>query len=69
MDIHQKDSADCGVREEGCRAMAKREGHLEGIYCILVVTQVDTTNRSGRLPLPEGVVYKVYCDEKYKIRL
>ena len=37
--IHNK-SVNCGVREEGCRAMAKRHGHLERIDCILVVTQV-----------------------------
>ena len=43
MGIHQNISEGCGVREEGCRAMAKRQGRLELITCILVVTQVDTT--------------------------
>ena len=40
MGIHHNMSGNCGVREEGCRAMAKRKGHLEYISCILVVTQV-----------------------------
>ena len=34
---------DCGIREEGCRAMAKRKERLERISCILLVTQVITT--------------------------
>ena len=44
MGINQNISVDCGVREEGCRAMAKWKGHLECISCILVVTQVGKTN-------------------------
>ena len=43
MGIHHNISEDCGVREEGCRAMAKRKGYLEWIDCISVVTQVIAT--------------------------
>ena len=43
MGIHQNISGDCGMREEGCRAMAKQKGRLELITCILIVTQVGTT--------------------------
>ena len=38
MGINQNISEDCGVREEGCRAMAKQKRHLEVISCILVIT-------------------------------
>ena len=37
MGINQNISEGCGVREEGCREMAKRQGHLGWISCILVV--------------------------------
>ena len=43
MGINHNISDDCGVREEGCRAMAKHKEHLKWISCILVVTQIDTT--------------------------
>ena len=43
MRINQHFSGDCGVREEGCREMAKRKERLQSIFCILVVTQVRTT--------------------------
>ena len=43
MSIIQNISDSCGVREEGCRAMAKRLGYLEWINCRLVVTQVMAT--------------------------
>ena len=43
MSINQNISEDCGVKEEGCRAMVKRKERLEMIGCILVVTQVGTT--------------------------
>ena len=48
--IYQNISEDCGVREEGCRAMAKWKGHLEWIRCILVVTQVLTTKSECSAP-------------------
>ena len=48
--IHQNISGNCGVREEGCRAMAKRKEHLEGIDCILVVTQVESTKSEWPAP-------------------
>ena len=50
MSIIQNISDRCGVSEEGCRAMAKQKGHLEGIYCILVVTQVRTTKSEWPAP-------------------
>ena len=43
MGINQNNSEDCGVREEGCRAMAKWQRHLERISCIFIVTKVMTT--------------------------
>ena len=52
MRINQNISDSCGVREEGCRAMAKRKGRLDRIDCFLVVTQVNTTK--SEWPLPEG---------------
>ena len=39
----QNISVGCGIREEGCRAMAKWQRHLEWISCTLVVTQVGAT--------------------------
>ena len=50
MGINQNNSGDCGVREEGCRAMAKRKGRLWWISCILVVTQVLTTKSEWPAP-------------------
>ena len=50
MCINQNISGDCGVREEGCRAMAKRKERLEWINCILVVTQVGTTKSEWPAP-------------------
>ena len=43
MSIHQNNSVSCGVREEGCRAMAKRQGHLEWLHCIILVNKVKIT--------------------------
>ena len=50
MGINQNISGDCGVREEGCRAMAKLKERLGWINCILVVTQVGTTKSDWRAP-------------------
>ena len=49
MGIHQNISGYCGVREEGCRAMAKWQGRLE-INGIWVVTQVGTTKAEWPAP-------------------
>ena len=48
--IDQNISGDCGVREEGCRAMAKRKERLELIYCILIVTQAAITKSEWPAP-------------------
>ena len=40
----------CSVREEGCRAIAKWQGYLELISCILVVTKVHTTKSKLSAP-------------------
>ena len=40
MSINLNISGYCGVREEGCRTMAKRKERLEWINCKLVVIQV-----------------------------
>ena len=50
MSIYQNISVDCGVSEEGCRAMAKRKGRLGWISCILVVTQANTTKSEWPAP-------------------
>ena len=50
MGINQNISGDCGVREEGCRVMAKRKGRMEWIDCKLVVTQVGTTKSEWPAP-------------------
>ena len=50
MGINQNISVDCGVREEGCRAMAKRKERLQSIWCILVVTQVHQTKSEWPAP-------------------
>ena len=50
MGIQQNSSEGCGVREEGCRVMAKRKGHLERINCILVLTQVGITKLEWQAP-------------------
>ena len=52
--IHRNISARCGVREEGCRVMAKLQGQLECISCILVVTQVDSTKLEWLAPASWG---------------
>ena len=41
--IYINSSGDCGVREEGCRSMAKHQGCLKVLNCIIVVNQVLTT--------------------------
>ena len=51
MGINQNNSEDCDVREEGSRAMAKRQGHLEWISCILVVIQVMATKSEWQAPV------------------
>ena len=43
LSIDQNIAGNCGVREEGCRAMAKRQGHLDNLWCIFVVTQMMET--------------------------
>ena len=48
--IIQDISDSCGVREEGCRAMAKWQGCLEWISCISVVIQVVTTKSEWSAP-------------------
>ena len=50
MGIYQNISGDCGVREEGCRAMAKPKERLGRRYCILIVTQVNTTQSEWPAP-------------------
>ena len=50
MRIIQNISGRCGVREEGCRAIAKQKWHLEWIDCILTVTQVMTTKSEWPAP-------------------
>ena len=52
-------SVSCGVREEGCRAMAKRKGRLEWIGCILVVNQVLTTKSERPVPASLGELLKL----------
>ena len=54
MGINQNIPDRCGVREEGCRAMAKRKVHLKFISCILVVTQVDSTKLEWLAPASLG---------------
>ena len=50
MGINQNISEGCGVREEGCRAIAKRKERLEWINCMLVVTKVGTTKSEWPAP-------------------
>ena len=50
---NQNISGDCSVREVGCRAMtnmAKQQGCLKWINCILAVTQVETTKSEWQAP-------------------
>ena len=54
MRIIQNISGRCGVREEGCRAIAKQKWHLEWIDCILTVTQVMTTKSEWPAPTSLG---------------
>ena len=48
------------MREEGCRAMAKRKGHLERISCI------DKNIGVAGSRFLRGVAGKVYCDWEYE---
>ena len=48
--INQNISVNCGMREEGCKAMAKRKERLEWINCILEVTQVETVKSEWPAP-------------------
>ena len=50
MRIHRNISENCDVREEGCRAMVKQQGHPERLYCILVVSQVNTIKSEWPAP-------------------
>ena len=65
--INQNISDDCGVREEGCRAMAKLKGRLDRIDCILV-SNSGWDNKIGVAGsrFLRGVAVNVYCDWKYR---
>ena len=43
LSIHRNSSVNCGIREEGCRWIAKQQRDLEFINCKIVVSKVVIT--------------------------
>ena len=63
MGIHQNSSDSCGVRQEGCRAIAKCQGRLGGISCRFG-SNSGSFNKIGVVGsrFLRGVTGSVFCD-------